>query len=75
MIFWSVSCMIKSFEATRNKKGVHFDFTSFSKSIGTGQFGQAMAWPLLALANPTIKGYEDKFTLWSKVSGAHTHST
>ena len=29
-----------------------------SRGVGTGQFGQAMAWPLLALANPTITSYE-----------------
>ena len=28
------------------------------RGVGTSQFGQAMAWPLLILANTIIKGYE-----------------
>ena len=31
---------------------------TITRGVGTDQFGQAMAWPLLALANPTIKSYE-----------------
>ena len=38
------------------------------QGVGTGQFGQAMVWPLLGLANPTIESNKDIFILWSKVN-------
>ena len=44
---------------------------SNNRDVGTGQFGQAMAWPLLALANPTIESNKDIFIMWSKVNIAH----
>jgi len=40
---------------------------SSPRGVRTGQFGQAMAWPLLVLANPTIESYENLFISWSNV--------